>query len=84
MTIHHHTDEAPFRHRFVVVDEGVAYLDGNSLGRLPKATKQLIDEMVSIEWGQQLIGSWNRSWLPIAKRIGDKIAALIGASPERS
>lgn len=81
MTTLHHTDEAPLRHRFVVEDDGVAYLDGNSLGRLPKATKQLIDKIVSKDWGEHLISSWNRSWLPIAKRIGDKIAVLIGASP---
>ncbi|MCU0712719.1 MAG: aminotransferase class V-fold PLP-dependent enzyme [Pirellula sp.] len=81
MTSQHETNEAPFRHRFVVNDPRIAYLDGNSLGRLPQATKDRIQQVVSQEWGEDLIGSWNRSWLPIAKRIGDKIASLIGASP---
>lgn len=73
--------EAPFRNRFVIHDPEVAYLDGNSLGRLPLATAERIQQVVSQEWGSALIGSWNKNWLPIARRIGDKIGALIGAAP---
>ncbi|XZE19244.1 aminotransferase class V-fold PLP-dependent enzyme [Pirellulaceae bacterium SH449] len=74
-------DSAPFRDRFVIDDPSVAYLDGNSLGRLPKATAARMNQVVSEEWGKSLIGSWNDSWLPIAKRLGDKIGSLIGAAP---
>lgn len=74
-------DYTPFRDRFVIDDPSVAYLDGNSLGRLPKATVARMNQVVSEEWGRSLIGSWNDSWLPIAKRLGDKIGSLIGAAP---
>ncbi len=72
-------DETPFRDRFVVHDERVAYLDGNSLGRLPKQTAQRIEEVVNQQWGTQLIAGWNADWLSLASRIGDKIGQLIGA-----
>lgn len=73
-------DHAPFRDRFVIDDPQVAYLDGNSLGRLPKATVTRMQHVVSHEWGRALIGSWNQDWLPIARRVGDKIGGLIGAA----
>jgi kynureninase len=74
-------DHAPFRDRFVIADPQVVYLDGNSLGRLPKATVARLQNVVADEWGQALIGSWNQAWLPIARRVGDKIGSLIGAAP---
>ncbi len=74
-------DHAPFRDRFVIDDPHVAYLDGNSLGRLPKTTVGRLQHVVSHEWGRRLIGSWNQDWLPIARRVGDKIGSLIGAAP---
>jgi kynureninase len=61
---------------------GVVYLDGNSLGALPKATARRIREVVEVEWGERLIRSWNTSgWIDLPTRIGDKIARLIGAAP---
>jgi kynureninase len=61
---------------------GVVYLDGNSLGALPKATARRIREVAEVEWGQRLIRSWNDSgWIDLPTRIGDKIARLIGAAP---
>jgi kynureninase len=60
--------------------EGVTYLDGNSLGALPKAAIAAIDVAVRKEWGEGLIRSWNTAgWVDIAQRVGDKIATLIGA-----
>ena len=62
--------------------EGVVYLDGNSLGALPKATAERLNHVVKDEWGTGLIRSWNTAhWIDAASRIGDKIAQLIGAEP---
>jgi kynureninase len=59
---------------------GGVYLDGNSLGALPLATATRIDHVIKQQWGQGLIGSWNKAdWFHLPQRLGDKIAALIGA-----
>ncbi|PKP88132.1 MAG: kynureninase [Alphaproteobacteria bacterium HGW-Alphaproteobacteria-16] len=72
---------AVFRDRFAL-PEGVIYLDGNSLGALPKATPAAIARVVEQEWGEGLIRSWNSAdWFAMAGRIGGKIAPLIGAAP---
>lgn len=71
----------PFRDRFFL-PEGVIYLDGNSLGALPKAAVARQRAMVEEEWGSELIRSWNtRGWIEAPQRVGAKIAALIGAKP---
>jgi kynureninase len=60
--------------------EGVIYLDGNSLGMLPKATAARVAQAITQEWGQGLIRSWNSAgWFSLPQRLGDKIARLIGA-----
>lgn len=70
---------AAFRERFALPD-GVIYLDGNSLGALPKAVKDRIAKVVADEWGHDLIRSWNlHDWFSLPSRAGDKIARLIGA-----
>ncbi|MEE2524968.1 kynureninase [Hyphobacterium sp. HN65] len=70
---------AGFRDRFEIPD-GLVYLDGNSLGCLPKATKARLADVVEREWGQDLIRSWNTNdWINAPRRIGAKIARLIGA-----
>lgn len=62
--------------------EGVIYLDGNSLGALPKATPEAMRRVIEQEWGNGLIRSWNSAgWFDMARRIGGKIAPLIGAAP---
>lgn len=72
---------AGYRERFIL-PEGVIYLDGNSLGALPKATPGRVQEVVEGEWGEGLIRSWNTaSWFDMATRIGAKIAPLVGAQP---
>lgn len=61
---------------------GLIYLDGNSLGVLPRATAARVQQVVQQEWGRDLIGSWNSAgWITLAQRVGDKIAALVGAGP---
>jgi kynureninase len=70
-----------FRDRFLL-PPGVIYLDGNSLGPLPRDTPGRVARLVEQEWGQGLIRSWNSAgWIDAPTRIGDKIARLIGASP---
>ena len=70
---------AHFRECFAL-PEGVIYLDGNSLGALPKASVERLDRTVAIEWGKGLITSWNAAgWVEAPQRVGDKIARLVGA-----
>ena len=61
--------------------EGVIYLDGNSLGALPKAAAARVAKVIAQEWGDGLIRSWNSAgWIDQPQRLGDKIARLVGAS----
>ena len=70
-----------FQSEFVLPD-GVVYLDGNSLGALPRATGPRLNEVIAQEWGVGLIRSWNTAhWIEAPARIGDKIGRLIGAQP---
>jgi kynureninase len=69
---------APFRDRFVFADDTI-YLDGNSLGRLPAATRDRLTAMTS-EWGERLVGGWH-DWIDAPARAGDLIATVIGARP---
>ena len=70
---------ASMRDRFAL-PEGAIYLDGNSLGAQPRATAARIAEVVTREWGVDLIASWNKAgWIAAPHRIGDAIAPLIGA-----
>ncbi|NBO14347.1 MAG: kynureninase [Betaproteobacteria bacterium] len=65
-----------------VCPPGVMYLDGNSLGVMPKATPGRIRQVVEQEWGQGLIRSWNSAgWVDWPAQIGDKVARLVGAGP---
>lgn len=73
---------AHFRERFVIDDPDLIYLDGNSLGRLPQATRARLQRVMDYEWGQRLIRSWNEGWIEAAARVGGKIAGLIGARPD--
>ena len=70
---------AALREQFLL-PAGKIYLDGNSLGVLPRATPARVAQVVEQEWGQQLIESWNTAgWIDLPQRIGDKIARLVGA-----
>ena len=60
--------------------EGVIYLDGNSLGPLPRATAARVARTVTEEWGQMLITGWNKAgWMEMPRAVGDRIGRLIGA-----
>ncbi|WP_379548936.1 kynureninase [Qipengyuania sp. DSG2-2] len=70
---------ADYRDRFDL-PEGVIYLDGNSLGALPKTTPDRLAQVIGEEWGHDLIKSWNTAdWISLPQRVGGKIAPLIGA-----
>lgn len=70
-----------WRDRFTL-PQGVIYLDGNSLGALPKSTAVLMRDATERQWGEGLIRSWNDAdWIGAPRRIGDKIAQLIRAAP---
>jgi kynureninase len=73
---------ASMRERFVFADPDLIYVDGNSLGRLPKASMELAQDLVVRQWGERLIRGWNDSWFEMPERIGAKIARLIGAQPD--
>ncbi len=72
---------APLREQFSL-PPGLIYLDGNSLGVLPRATAARVQQAVTQEWGEGLIRSWNGAgWIDLPQRLGDKIARLVGAGP---
>lgn len=60
---------------------GLIYLDGNSLGALPKAARDAVSQTVEMEWGHDLIKSWNsHEWIKLPETVGEKIAPLLGAA----
>ena len=68
------------KRRDFALPDGIIYLDGNSLGALPKATPARLAAVISDEWGADLITSWNKhGWIDLPRRLGDKIARLVGA-----
>jgi len=72
---------AAYRDQFVITDPDLVYFDGNSLGRMPKASAARAKQIVDEEWGHDLIRGWNKGWWDAPTRIGDKIGQLIGAAP---
>ena len=75
------TDFAATKARFDL-PEGVIYLDGNSLGPLPRAAAARVQRTLADEWGRMLIGGWNTAgWMTQPEVLGDRIGRLIGAAP---
>ena len=78
-------DADPLRHlrdRFAL-PAGVVYLDGNSLGPLPKSTAAAMADAVTVQWGDDLIGGWTRhGWIDLPRRVGGQIAGLLGVGPD--
>lgn len=72
---------AGFRDEFYI-PSGMIYLDGNSLGVMPRAAAKRVLEVTEREWGEGLIKSWNSAhWWELPVRLGDKLARLVGANP---
>ncbi len=75
------TDFAATKAMFTLPD-GMVYLDGNSLGPVPKGAADRVQAMMSDEWGQMLITGWNKAgWMGMPVGLGDRIGRLIGAEP---
>lgn len=73
---------APLRDAFAL-PEGVIYLNGNSLGPLPRAAAERVTQAATQEWGQGLIRSWNSAgWYDAPRRLGAQLAGLLGAEPD--
>ncbi len=71
-----------FRDRFVI-PEGLVYLDGNSLGMMPRVAAARARSVVEVEWAQGLISSWNdHGWIDLPLRAGARLAPLVGAAPD--
>jgi kynureninase len=71
----------PLREQFSIAP-GTIYLDGNSLGAMPTATPARVAQAVTVEWGRDLIQSWNTAgWFALPQQVGDQIARLVGAGP---
>ena len=69
------------RDRFDLPD-GVIYLDGNSLGALPRAVPPVLDDVTRRQWGERLIRSWNEAdWWGAQTRVGDAVGRIVGAAP---
>jgi kynureninase len=73
---------AEFAARFEPLEPGLIYLDGNSLGRMPRRAAE--DVMIAAKhgWGQRLIRGWNDGWIDMPSRLGAKVAAIVGAEPD--
>ena len=68
--------------RMFDLPEGMVYLDGNSLGPLPRAAAKRVARTVEAEWGEMLITAWNKAgWMAQPRALGDRIGRLIGAEP---
>jgi kynureninase len=72
---------AGFRERFAVPDESLLYMDGNSLGRMPVASRDHVQRVMDDQWADGLIRSWGEDWYQAPTRIGNKLGQLIGARP---
>src|SRR3974390_877048 len=73
---------APFRAEFVIDDPELIYLDGNSLGRLPKRSIARLQDAIEREWGSRLIRGWNEGWFTLPQRVGAKITQMMGAQAD--
>ena len=74
-------DLAHFRKEFVHQDDEI-YLDGNSLGKLPRETENKLDEVLKHQWGNRLIRSWNENWLDLPKKIAEKYSKLLNVKKD--
>jgi kynureninase len=72
---------AAYRNEFIISDAELVYVDGNSLGRLPRKTIPRVQSVLEREWGDRLVQGWNTGWYEAPLRLGDKLGILLGAAP---
>ncbi len=73
---------APLRDEFLLPDT-LVYLDGNSLGAVPRRTVERVHQLVTQEWAQGLVRSWNtHGWIDLSARVAARLAPLVGAAPD--
>jgi kynureninase len=72
---------ASYRNEFIISDAELVYVDGNSLGRLPRKTTPRVQSVLEREWGDLLVQGWNTGWYEAPLRLGDKLGVLLGAAP---
>ena len=77
-----HDELASYRDEFQISDPNLIYLDGNSLGRLPKRTMEYMGNAIERGWGERLIRVWNEGWIDTPSELGAKIAKLVGAQAD--
>ncbi|HEY2318620.1 MAG TPA: kynureninase [Solirubrobacteraceae bacterium] len=71
-----------FHDRFVVAGDGLIYLDGNSLGRLPREAARRVAQVIETQWGERLIRAWSEGWMELPATLGDRLGSeLLGAAP---
>jgi kynureninase len=68
-----------FKSEFIYPDDKL-YFDGNSLGLLSKKTKEAINKVINNEWGQNLISSWNNSWINLPNKVSKKISTILNSN----
>ena len=71
---------AEFADRFVVTDQNLIYLDGNSLGRQPRTAAGLVTAAMDV-WADELVSAWRGNWIDLPRRVGAVLAPLVGAGP---
>ena len=65
------------------IPQGMIYLDGNSLGLMPKSVAARVADAVTRQWGEDLITSWNKNnWFHLPRVVGDKISRLVGGGAD--
>jgi len=78
------SDPLAARRDLFALPDGVVYLDGNSLGALPRSVPERVNAFINDEWGRDLITSWNaHGWFDSPHRVGAKLAPLLGAAPDQ-
>ena len=68
-----------FKSEFIYPDDKL-YFDGNSLGMLSKQTKEALKKVINDEWGQNLISSWNNSWINLPNKVSKKISKILNSN----
>ena len=76
-----HDNLANFRTRFIN-EENLIYMDGNSLGKLPKEAVEISKQVIEQQWGSRLIRSWNEHWIDLPQKLAAKIAKIVGAQED--